>query len=141
MNTLPNKLSDLVELALSDLEKAEKSPDYAINMEEWHNPNSETGTCSVCLAGSVLAFSLGVNKSTYADPLNSYPHVDRPKLYALNQFRAGYVYNASCALGVRTYCPHSDMQQVSDYVSYEEDPEGFKAWSLREAKRLREEGL
>lgn len=51
----PKTLWQLLELALTDLEKAEKSKKHKIDMDVWYKPN---GVCTVCLAGSVMAFSL-----------------------------------------------------------------------------------
>ena len=53
----PNKKWKLLELALNDLRKAERSKKYVVDMNHWYKPNS---VCRVCLAGSVMAFSLSV---------------------------------------------------------------------------------
>lgn len=56
----PKKLWKLLELAMTDLAKAERSKKFDVDMSEWMSTN---GKCSVCLAGSVMAFSLdGVAK-------------------------------------------------------------------------------
>ena len=55
--TLPDKLTDLLELALSDLKKVADSPKYYIHMERYYN-GSRTGPCMVCFAGAVMAKSL-----------------------------------------------------------------------------------
>jgi hypothetical protein len=59
-DTLPNKPSELIRVALKDLEEAERDPHYEVEMCTWHRPSSTTGVCTVCLAGSVLAKSCGV---------------------------------------------------------------------------------
>jgi len=51
---LPDKLSDLIEVALKDLSKVEKNPRYVVDMGVWHDDMME-GVCHVCLAGAVLA--------------------------------------------------------------------------------------
>ena len=56
---LPSKLSDVILIALEDLEKAEKSKEYEIDMDDWYKPN---GVCKVCFAGAVMAQSEGLGK-------------------------------------------------------------------------------
>ena len=53
--TLPDKPSELIRLALSDLEKCEGDSRYEVDMNEWHVPTQKGHVCYVCLAGSVMA--------------------------------------------------------------------------------------
>lgn len=55
-NSLPDKLSDLLDVAMRELERVEADPAYRVDMSRWHNPVS--GLCSVCLAGAVLTRAL-----------------------------------------------------------------------------------
>ena len=86
---LPDELSDLIFLAVEDLERAEASPHYSINMSQWHRP-LKSGKCEVCFAGVVMAFSLGGD--TRVDRAWDSP-VDR-KMMALNAIRDGLVTEA-----------------------------------------------
>lgn len=52
---LPDKPSEIVEIALHDLEVCENSPAYEIDMSRWYDTTIEEGVCRVCLAGAVLA--------------------------------------------------------------------------------------
>jgi hypothetical protein len=53
---LPDKPSDLLQLALDDLELCEKDRNYTIDMSEWHTPSQdESEKCAVCIAGAVIA--------------------------------------------------------------------------------------
>lgn len=65
MNTLPNKASALITVALDDLQKAEASPDYVIEMGVWHTPGGlmrgADSRCAVCMAGAVMAGTLGAS--------------------------------------------------------------------------------
>lgn len=88
MKTLPDKPSDLIELALSDLEKVEKNPRYEINMSTWHTP--DRGKCSVCLAGAVIAGTLEQSIRYDLSP-QSFDENTRRKLVALDHFRLGYI--------------------------------------------------
>lgn len=108
---LPDKLSGLIELALSDLEKAERSPDYSVDMSRfWHAPSG--GACAVCLAGSVMAFSLQGDKEQWLYP-SSYPRLTREKLLALNFLRKGMVRQASIYLNKGK--PVVDYRVIPEY--------------------------
>lgn len=98
---LPNKLWQLAEMALRDLERAEKSKKFTIDMSEWYVTN---GKCSVCMAGAVLAFS--VAPKCYKDHFQDYRNrnILRPewvddvdlaeKLHAINHLRCGEIQEA-----------------------------------------------
>lgn len=60
MTQLPDKPSELIRLAVADLERAEASPDYIIDMGCWHEP-IPNGLCAVCFAGAVIAGTLGAH--------------------------------------------------------------------------------
>lgn len=58
--TLPNKLSALLRLAVADAQKCEADPRYKLDMSQWHEPwEEDDGVCSVCMAGAVMAQTLG----------------------------------------------------------------------------------
>ena len=89
MSELPDKPSELIRLALADLRKCEADPRYVIDMAEWHRPVTSE-LCSVCLAGSVMARSLG--RDIWIDLVPSTFESDtRNKLHALDYFRSGHV--------------------------------------------------
>lgn len=121
MSTLPNKASELIRLALKDLKKVEASTDYSVAMSTWHQPKSFylNDTCSVCLAGAVMAMTLEVPKDIQVEfeseaftdtgiearfDLKGFEisFEDQNKLYALNEFRTGSVSMAMQALLTRT---------------------------------------
>lgn len=135
---LPDKLSDLILVALEDLEKAEASPKHIIVMWMWHLPRLGLldNLCSVCLAGSVMAFSLGANPSTPRTP-GDYSHHINNKLLALNSVRGGDISLALETIdpeGRKHYFPQEYM------VNYERNPVGFKAQLRSVAKRLAAKG-
>jgi len=136
--TLPDKLSDTIDLALVDLVKAEKSPGYAVEMCEWHNP-TVSGICEVCLAGSVMAFTLGVTKDDSCAPSS----LDQPldgKLSALEEIRCGDIYSAIYEF-YRTNIESADIPKKRRVIGYSTDPEGFKQELRDIATMLRKEGL
>jgi len=86
---LPDKRSSLIRLAVADLEKCERNPRYVINMDSWII-SGET-TCSVCLAGSIMAQTLNMDdrKTCLLNSLLSseYSKVDIKKFCFLNSLR------------------------------------------------------
>lgn len=91
--TLPDKPSALIKLALDDLRKAERDPRYEVWMGYWHtgtwHPQERTACC-VCLAGAVMAGTLGAYPADAMFP-ESYDEETCGKLEALNYFRLGAV--------------------------------------------------
>lgn len=68
-DNLPSKLSELIVLAVKNLNKVEKMPDYAIDMSTWHDKRTYLeDKCCVCFAGSVMACELNVDKELYLSP-------------------------------------------------------------------------
>jgi len=96
-DTLPNKPSELIRVALRDLEYVEKSPQYLVDMGTWFSSAIPGGRpCAVCLAGSVVVRSLLKESPTrleeeFIGPLDfAYPISG--KLYALDAFRRGCIH-------------------------------------------------
>ena len=132
-DTLPDKLSDLIEVALDDLEKTAVDPRYRVNMNTWHTPHK--GVCHVCLAGAVMAQTLKL------DPVVDYVRdrslyaVDR-KLSALNNVRLGSVQLALDNMGFKD-APHWSRMEVPHYNV---DAAGFKTTLRQLATELRAKG-
>lgn len=146
MKTLRTKyLYTTITLAMKDLQRAEKSPDYVIDMLNWHNPKSDG--CHVCLAGAVMAFEF------YRDPMHSHKLRDfwevEPartrtwkKLLSLDSARDGHFITAYDHFYGK---PPSDRQTktlraLSDrkVVPYEWDSAKFKSDMAHAIKVLRE---
>lgn len=122
MAKLPNKLSELIKVAIADLIKCERSSRYVINMDDWHEPNSH---CSVCLAGSVMAQSLKADRTECLDP-DDFGVVNNGKLMALNELRCGHV---DWAAQERDYAQSTIKRLLRynrDIVVYGYDPKLFK---------------
>ena len=132
---LPDRLSDLILVALEDLEKVEASSRYEIRMDIWHLPC--TDYCGVCLAGSVMAFSLGADPAVLIQP-HDFPPSINAKLCALNSVRAGDI-----SLALEVLDPEvSDCRfPYEAMVGYGDYPRGFKAQLRSVARRLAAEGL
>lgn len=134
---LPDKLSDLILVALDDLEKVENDPRYDINMGWWHRPGVYNQKCLVCLAGSVMAKSLGTSPERTRYP-NDFDDKTEAKLDALNWARVGDVDYALHHLDV----PQSSYTSFNrSVVDYSDDPEQFKADMREIVAALKEQDL
>lgn len=104
-DTLPNKLSELLIVALEDLEQIENDPNYDIDMGEWYKPkvrnNSGRDVCTVCHAGAVMVNSLNLKPSfrmnLHPDDFTS---TITNKLMAINAIRIGRMTQALSYMGV-----------------------------------------
>lgn len=105
---LPDKPSELLILAMTDLEACENDPNYRINMDHWCNyEDTNNGrVCEVCLAGAFLAKSTkylpmqpNVTNVTasYRDHMleanGKIPVKIKDKMSAIDEFRCGYLVN------------------------------------------------
>lgn len=104
MKQLPDKMSDLLKLALKDEAKAERSPRYIMDMDQWHEPDLDWDngkklgfqvSCHVCFAGAVMSFSLGGEWGKTLGP-EDFRNGNVQKLHALDMLRRGKVYAAAC---------------------------------------------
>jgi hypothetical protein len=132
---LPDKPSELLTLALADLESVESDPRYVIDMDLWHKPYRDR--CAVCLAGAVIARTMGESPRvmlTVAD----FPEAISPKLFALNDFRMGYISLALSDLGIRK---PSSIPAGVHVTPYNIDRDKFFADMGAMAALLREHGL
>jgi hypothetical protein len=90
---LPELPSDLIEVAVHDLELCRADPRYEINMGAWHRPFDEV--CHVCLAGSVLAKTFHADPHAFATPHyvidGTLENVTYWQLHALDSLRHGKV--------------------------------------------------
>lgn len=115
--SFPDKASEFLEDALSDLEKIEKDKRYNIRMSQWHMPKrlvekdlgfdyadtiyKDKEICSVCLAGCYLAKTLnfpigkhidvGYNNNAETYEKNILSNRVRAKLRALDYLRKGSI--------------------------------------------------
>lgn len=101
---LPNKPSELLLLALADLEVIETDSNYLIDMITWHSPFrpiiGEPYKCAICLAGAVLAKSFKLKRHVIIDN-NDLDTKIGLKLQSLDAFRMGYLGIAFHYLGLK----------------------------------------
>ena len=127
-NPLPSKPSELIRVALADLAKCEAMPEtYRIDMSVWHL--ALDNSCHICLAGAVMAQTLGVEPG-----YDYWPEVSDTDIYcrliALNAFRQGLVqqglFSVGCNLG------NIDPWKITDYkadpIQFRKDMEKLADW-------------
>lgn len=148
MTKLPEKASDMIRLALKDLEAVEKSSDYRINMVEWHRPmESQRGVeCHVCMAGAVMAQTMREPAGYNVVPSRSqYGWKISNKISALNEFRLGRVFGGlsmfhSHELDLKRSEFEKLMPSRSHVELYQDDSEKFKSDMLDMANHLEQAG-
>lgn len=144
---LPHKPSELLKLALTDLELVEKDNDYTVVMSTWHH-RGEDGVCAVCLAGSVMAktCNLDINESFICSE-NKHMIKDQDKFIAIDALRKGYLHAALKRLKIHSsiynilpeFYVLRDYQQMS--LSYNRSPSEFKEHMCTIIGILESEGL
>lgn len=135
----PAKLSDLLDLAIADarrLDHAHYTPMWMI----WHRPRSLDGKCMVCLAGAVIAGTLGcatgtsidIAASDSADPQSTTISDERWRraLWALDFAREGNWLDAFRAL--HGAYPEGELYDAVEAVPTPADAE-FHDWNQLDA--------
>ena len=95
----PRLLSDIISLGLSDMEALDPEV-YELNDDEWHFPDKD-GKCHVCLAGAVIARTIGIPPSVFASPSDLPPW--ETALIALNFARRGHYVRAYLTLHLHNH--------------------------------------
>lgn len=127
------KPSELIRLAMTDLVKCEADDRFKIEMDTWHEYDEEDNVCKVCLAGSVMAQTLGAERTRDHDPFDMDEWTER--LEALEEFRTGDVDDGL------EYMEIEDAGLNRKVTDYHEDPVAFKADMGRLADDLEKAGL
>lgn len=158
---LPTKMSTLIGIALKDMRKVEKeSKKYVVDMSEWYYPGKlveckvDLGdddkvvidsfeVCSVCFAGSVMAFTLG-GSAYYSHPGEGTPAFvkNEKQLLALNELREGNVTSALDHLNedtVNNLKAGSFNRHIPEYDR--KDPEPFHKAMAKLQADLKKGGL
>lgn len=143
-----------IELALADMDAVEGSPIYTIDMGTWHAPDLRSGTCTVCLAGAILANRHPIRPDqVYVGPFDA----DGPGEFAtstqwdrilcsIDELRNGFVDGfliedgRVCDLAVEDFVMRHGPEDLCDpfpgYVPYDADPAAFKSWAHNIAGKL-----
>ncbi len=131
-----NKPSQLIRVALEDLEKQEKLPNKNIFMGDWHHWDDETNKCNICLAGAVMCERFNV-LDTQDVSYENFEDDSSRQFRALNSFRRGEVEDAFDNLGIKNTfdIPNKDI------AYYPNSPTQFKKDLLELADELESHGL
>lgn len=140
MKTLPDKPSELIRLALHDLEEVEQLPGFRVNMNVWLSNIEEEG-CAVCLAGAVMVRSLYQANDRNQLPTAAVPGMfdadTHAKLSALDYFRSGETEIALEYFEV----PDPHRYESLNPGMYYENPAAFKKVLREMADYFEGEGL
>lgn len=146
--------SGKIRYAIDDLEAAERSRLYEVDMDTWHAPAGDDNRCYVCFAGAVLANRHAIQPhQTYVGPFvadgpNEYSIDERwdDQFNALDEFRTGYVEafltmegtlgDAQIAAFAKAHSPADPHGCFPGHVDYEDSPARFKAWARGVADEL-----
>lgn len=144
---LPELPSDLIKVALGDIERVEADSRYRINMGVWHSPIGymiARSQCEVCFAGAVIAKTLvdeTIGPYRQASP-SCFSAYNRNRLVALDFFRLGRVYEGACEMGYQTAIRESEETWDDRTItSYYKDPSSFKRCMHKMANDLKKAGL
>lgn len=147
---LPVVPSELIRMALNDLEACERDPEYVIAMDRWHEPYDMIGydktvgdVCAVCFAGAVMAKTceVPVSESYDSSGRGMFSDENVRKFGALDAFRTGGVRLGLSLMG-RPLTP--ELEEAFHGFSvpeYAQKPRLFKIQMLEMADRLEARGL
>lgn len=147
VRSLPGRPSELIRVGLRDLRAVEADPQYRVNMWAWHQMDEQRETCQVCMAGAVLAKTLGRRPTQDLGTPDELGPDTAAKMHALDLFRTGDLVGGLCTLGTENLDiddetaeeAHEEFHDgVEDYVFPEHgaDPEEFHAAMERMADLL-----
>lgn len=100
MSALPDKLSELIRVAIADNRKLMDNPLYVFNPYVWHDliDDDPHAPCEICIAGGVIAGTLKSDRLKRLSPHDYRPET-RVKLGALDCCRLGHLKEAFIHLG------------------------------------------
>ncbi len=142
--SLPNKMSDLLEVAVDDAQKCNADPKYVLNMSRWHTP--AYGVCHVCLAGSVIAKTLEGKPSEEYDIDLDFEGKLPDKLDAIDSMRCACFMQAAYTLKIKlTTLQAGTIAKLQDSLRLRVSKmkDGRYSWGTYKwvIKKLREVGL
>lgn len=153
---LPSKASDLIDLAVKDIEAVERSKKFKIGMDRvYHGTliDSTSGrkVCEVCFGGAVLAKSIGCEPTeagtTKAKNLLDENNSLAKKIFALDSFRVGEVIHGLTQLRGADLSAAVEKKLYShgiydfEATEYSKNPLAFKLEMRTLAFKLRQVGL
>lgn len=135
---LPGKPSELITLAMDDLNRAERSDKYSVSMSNWHYPMQGGERCYVCFAGAVMAMTMKVPIDFEIDSPDQFLGANSNKLASLDYFRLGNVRAAFGELGRSEERGEEFDRNIPSYIFKKR---AFKLAMRRLARDLEKAGL
>jgi hypothetical protein len=137
---LPDKLSELIDVTVADVELCMRDPRYRWVPCSWHEPVDNY--CGVCLAGAVMAKSLDAPPDDMMFP-NDYTGRDHVKLLALEGLRNGDI---SAALYIMCKIPYGAPNPLDDLIGkhpggLDRTPDSLLVWLRKASAKLKEHNL
>lgn len=136
---LPGKLSELLDLSVTDCEAVEKLPNYELDMGTWHQIlyTGDEAMCCVCMAGAVMDQTLGEKTYTRAtlEPEHFSYEVSN-KLHAINCMRTGRFEDAAYLVHRSIKLPPELVTELKQYVPERHGRVHWPWGFYREAARL-----
>jgi hypothetical protein len=120
---IPDKPSQAILAALRDLEAAEKTSGYVVDMHSWFNIDSEENKCAVCLAGAVIARAGQAWRNIRPEDFDK---KTEGKLVALDEFRVGSVEQGLYKFYGKSIKMPTCLPDYFDVASYDMDSSAFK---------------
>ena len=138
---LPDRLSELIRVAVKDCRSLDPVI-YFPNSEAWHEPNDSLYVegearepCHICLAGGVIAKSLGQSPATRVVPISFVSTELQSKLDALEEARRGRLIQALDYIAAGTHTPvippESDLEAQVNAIPDPDFP-GFQGFAEME---------
>lgn len=127
---LPDLPSELLEVALRDLEAVEQDDRYVVEMWDLHKPRD--GKCYVCLAGATLgkSYNLGFSEDVLISEL---PERLSNKILCIDAFRRGNITSGVEYLSKPRFANVDIAKKIKKaaidkYIPYHLSPSTFKAY-------------
>jgi hypothetical protein len=132
---LPEKLSDLLEVAINDAQTAARRKDVRFHMGTWLYRDGEI--CQMCLAGAVMARTLGAGYHACSSPTAVGYFAGGSKLFAIDEMRRGnFSYASKMVTG--KYVDHSRVSAIWSEELLHMPPKGQRhSWWLSWRKIIR----
>ena len=141
-NALPDKLSELLEVAINDLLSLDREK-YTPTWDHWHTPpiDPDKGKCAVCLAGAVIANLDDTSPTSYIDVTEDVTFADNHliddadllrKLLALDELRSGSIARACDTMEIELSLEQTARIQCTYHTYYNNMGASFLDWPSAE---------
>ncbi len=143
--SVPNKLSDLLEIVIQDMNEAYDSPDITIDMSSYYQKRQ--GVCYVCLGGCLLTGTLKIQDCLFSDNFKWRYEINsewKNIIYGLDNVRMGNYYGAHDIHNIFSilyeygYIGRLSAYRNSDHCIFMQGLEDMRLWVLEKESQLTE---